>query len=790
MSAARNRGAVSSARSTSSVATLALVLTVLALWVAPAARAADEALSPADENGRFVYLIEFAEPGAVHRTPRAARARFDPTTAAAQNAIAQIQAEQAGRLDAIGRLLGAAPEVTHRFLMTHSGVAARLTEQEAMLVRTVPFVKSVERERLYELDTYRGPQFIGADTIWDGTNVPGGVGTKGEGMIIATLDTGIPPTTHPSFADDPACGFGVGPTPSKVLSFLDCATTDITGLCNGPSPLDTNGHGSHTSSTSGGNAVTTGAVPPPLLNISGVAPCAHMRSYKVCPTNSCPGANIQAGMDSVLLHGDADVMNFSISGGTSPWVDNDRKKLDLVDAGVFVAASAGNTSGTIPDPVGQVNHRGPWVLSVAASTHDGSGGLISASGPGTPPGNTQNLAATRGSASPVSPVVNDMPIKHYTGQDPTMEGCTPGEDGVPGGANPFPAGFFDDAAALIHRGTCAFTKKITNAFNAGADFVVIRNNQATALSMSTPGQPAVPAYSIEQAPGNALVAFVDANSNATFDFVPKGDTLAGFSFRGPTPSPLEHLTKPDITGPGVSIYAGVPTTVDATGYANLSGTSMSGPHLAGAATLVRDVHPTWTPPEVKSAIMMTASNANGTKEDGVTPWNIDDVGSGRVDLTKAARAGFVLHETFANFLAADPAMAGDVRTLNLPAVRNVSCTPSCSWTRTVRNTLGTASSWTAVGNPNVPGDFGVDIIPSTFSFTGGLGETQVITIVAAPQTALAGVSFGGVVFTETGSQSPSLRMTVAIQGTGTANLFNDGFESGNVTPWSDCAECP
>ena len=86
-------------------------------------------------------------------------------------------------------------------------------------------------------------------------------------------------------------------------------------------------------------------------------------------------------------------MNFSISGGTDPWIDNDRRKLDLVDADVLVAASAGNTSAGVPDPVGQVNHRGPWVLTVAASTKDQvlHDGLVSASGPGSPPPDTQNI---------------------------------------------------------------------------------------------------------------------------------------------------------------------------------------------------------------------------------------------------------------------------------------------------------------------------------------------------------------------------------------------------------------
>src|SRR5439155_11288094 len=258
--------------------------------------------------------------------------------------------------------------------------------------------------------------------------------------------------------------------PDKLLSALDCSSTDPSGLCNGPDPTDHVDHGTHTSSEAAGNTVGTDATPPPFLQISGVAPCASIRAYKVCQTNNCSDADINAGMDSVLIQGDATVMNFSISGGNSPWVDNDRRKLDLVDANVLVAASAGNTSAGVPDPVGQVNHLGPWVLTVAASTKDQEfASILSASGPGSPPPETQNIPMSKGSASPDGPQLTDFPIRHFTGQNVDFEGCST--------EPPFPANFFDGAVALIRRGNCTFTEKITNAFNAGAAFVVIRNNQ-------------------------------------------------------------------------------------------------------------------------------------------------------------------------------------------------------------------------------------------------------------------------------------------------------------------------
>ena len=114
--------------------------------------------------------------------------------------------------------------------------------------------------------------------------------------------------------------------------------------------------------------------------------------------------------------------------------------------------------------------------------------------------------------------------------------------------------------------------------------VVIRNNQAGTVSMDTTGQPNVPAYSCDQTPGDALAAFVDANpTNATVNFTlhgvaaTQGDVLADFSLRGPDPAPFQDITKPDITGPGVLIYAAFP--IDLGAYGTISGTSMSTPTL-------------------------------------------------------------------------------------------------------------------------------------------------------------------------------------------------------------------
>jgi subtilisin family serine protease len=599
------------------------------------------------------------------------------------------------------------------------------------------------------------------------------MGTRGQGVVVGVIDTGAN-STHPSFADDPTCGV-FDANNHKLLSAVDCLTTNGSGQCVGADPEANsgNGHGVHTASTAVGNTIDGTVDPPPVLpapftTMSGVAPCASLRTYKVCATNNCTGAAIQAAIEGAIAD-QVDVINFSISGGSDPWSDEDRVFLDAVGADAFVASSAGNT-GAITNPVGAVNHLGPWMTTVAASTHDlnvTGTGLLNATGPGTPPPEVENIALTPGSGLDPGMPLAGVEIRHYAANE---IGCTAG-----GG---FPPNYFAGAVALISRGTCTFEEKIDNAQAAGALVAVIYNNAAGTINMSVGGA-SLPAYSIQQSEGQAFVAFIDSGGTAPadrifangfdlpgnvgpaiVDFTPavqQGDVLAGFSLRGP--SALASVTKPDITGPGVGIYAA--SDPGSGNYQYLSGTSMSSPHLAGSAALIRAAHPDWTPAEVKSSIMLTAVT-DGREDDGTTPWTPDDVGSGRVDLSKAAMAGFVLDETFANYVAADPSASGDPKTLNIASARNMNCVGSCTFTRTLRNTLTTASSWTVtVTNPA-----GLDVVVDTpaFSFTGNLAETQPILITASPTMALSRPTFAEIVFHETNGAAPDAHVFVAIAG--------------------------
>ncbi len=738
------------------------------------------------------YIVEFVEAGLVHyagdhaglaaTAPSLTRSRKLNTQSAAARAYdAYLTSQRASYISQMDATLGRNLAVTHSYSITLNGIAADMSAAEAAQVRQLPGVKAVRPAGVEHINSYRSAGFIGADTIWDGVNTPDLVGTRGKGITVGVLDTGAN-SSHPSFANDAACDFDAA---NPKLVAVDCGTSSG-GLCTGPNPEagSGNGHGVHTAGTIAGNTIDNTVTPAPALpdglSMSGIAPCAAIISYKVCQTTSCSGAHVTAGIENAIADG-VDVINFSISGGTNPWGtgDNDRQFLEAVNADIFVAASAGNTSPSVTDPVGKVNHRGPWVMSVAASTQDIIvGPTLSAVGPGTPPPDAMGVPLNTGSTTPASatPTLSGAPLR----LDPdNIGGCT-----ADGG---FSADYFDGAVAVVRRGVCPFTEKISNAHAAGAIMVVIANNQAGSINMDTTGAPAVPAYSILQKSGDAIISFLTPNpvdGLADVAEIAVGNTqpdvIADFSFRGPTPGNLADLTKPDITAPGVDIYAASdPGGGD--NYEFMSGTSMSGPQIAGAAVLLRAVHPDWTVTEVKSAIQTTAS-IGGFMEDGNTAWDMDVVGSGRVDLRKAARAGLTLNEKYKSFLAANPSGGTiDIKDLNLASVRNLNCTPSCTFTRTVTNKLATSATW----DTSFQTDAGISATVDPASFTIPAAGTQELTITVTPPpgTTMTNIGFGYLLFTETDDLSPQQHFTVAIKGVGDEPepieefIFADGFEA-------------
>jgi subtilisin family serine protease len=735
-----------------------------------------------------VYIVKFVEPGLLYNTgqnrsfqataPSATGTRkLDVRSNAAQTYRNYLRSQQDNYIAQINAAIGRTAELKHRYDVTLNGIAiSLLNADEAQKLRAIPGILSVDQETIEQLNTDTGPSFIGAPAVWTGGATISSVSTRGEGVVVGVIDSGAN-ADHPSFANDASCGHSVANP--KLIATKDCNQSQ----CIGGTPEDTEvasgGHGVHTASTAVGNPLNT----PLFVNgnplrfpISGVAPCARLITYRAC-VSTCPGAALLAAANAAIADG-VDIVNYSISGGTNPWLDNDRNFLDMLNADILVSASAGNTRAAPNNiAVGAVNHRGPWVMTVANSTHS----RVEAHNVSLA-GSTQNSPGVVSSSPAIATTLSAAFVPGAV-----AAGNAAGELAC-GTTSPFPAGSMTGKIALISRGTCNFSEKVTNAAGAGAIAVVMYNNSAAPpIAMGALEAATIPAVMVPNADGIAMRDFAISNPTAlatvttpaTRQINPLfGDVLNASSLRGPNIIGTTTVgtgsfvgtdtTKPDITGPGTDIYAAVNDVNNQFGF--LSGTSMSAPHLAGAAALIRSANSSWTPTEVRSAIMLTAS-IPGRKSDGLLPWDADDVGSGRIDLNNAARSALVMNETFDRYLAANPATSGSqelVRQLNLPSMRNTQMAGSYTFTRTVRNTRREPTSWT-VDTANAPTGTTVSVSPSTFQFNGGLLETQVLQVTVTMTAAATAPRFGDIRLNGVRRLSPDV-------------VFADGYENALVIP--------
>jgi hypothetical protein len=259
----------------------------------------------------------------------------------------------------------------------------------------------------------------------------------------------------------------------------------------------------------------------------------------------------------------------------------------------------------------------------------------------------------------------------------------------------------------------------------------------------------------------------------------KGNVMAGFSSRGPYPN-VPDWVKPDITAPGVNILAGAtpePNDGSFGGYFQyLSGTSMSTPHIAGLAALILEAHPGWSPAAVRSAIMTTARQ-NVVKEDGVTPADPFDYGSGHVNANKTIDPGIVYDAGTLDYLAAScgtesPLVApGDCATieslgysldpsdLNLPNIGVGALPGKQTVTRYVTNVSSKPSVYKAKFKN--PAGYKLDIKPKQLNLKPG--ETKSYTVTITNRTAPPGEwRFGWVTWKD--QRGHSARSQVVVRG--------------------------
>jgi subtilisin family serine protease len=642
------------------------------------------------------------------------------------------------RTEIVAGIRAAVPQVRigQAFETVYGGVSAVVPANQVDALLRVDGVVAVQQNDLEQPLTDASPEFLGAPALYRQLGV--NARNAGKGVIFGDIDTGVWPE-HPSFADQgnlPAppprpgggareCNYGDNPLTPAVDVFAcqdkligGAHLTDDYDAFVGDDPLpgvarDGNGHGTHTSSTAAGNRVADA----PVLGtdrgpIAGLAPGAWVMAYKVCGPQGCLDSDSTRAVEQAILDG-VDVINFSISGGTTPYSDPvELAFLDAYAAGVFVSASAGNEG----PGAGTANHLSPWTTSVAASTQTRERATtLTLQAAGGDTFTSDGASITRGIAGPL-PVV--------------LSSAAPYSDALC--ADPAPPGTFTGRIVACERGEVARALKGFNVLQGGAAGMILYNPTLADIETDNHWLPTV-----HLADGTDFLAFMGGHTGVTASFPDAeeregpADVLAAFSSRGPAGG----FVKPDVTAPGVQILAGnTPfpgNPADGAGppgelYQAIAGTSMAAPHVAGAGALLAALHPEWSPGQIRSALMTTATT-DLVKEDLTTPADPFDMGSGRIDLNVAGTAPLTFDETADRFFAlgADPAHAVD---LNIPSINAPVMPGRLTTTRTATNTSGRRQRFDVT--TTAPDGATLRVTPRRFTLAAGESITFNVTIEA------------------------------------------------------------
>jgi subtilisin family serine protease len=557
-----------------------------------------------------------------------------------------------------------------------NGFAAELSPEQAEKLAGMPGVLSVQPDELRQLDTATTPSFLG---LSGPTGVWQQLGVQGENVIIGIVDGGVWPE-HPSFSDRTGTngngtqdgkldyqqipGWNGRCIPGENFAASNCnqkligaryynagwggnAGIDAQLPWEFNSPRDFGGHGTHTATTSGGNAnVAITGQAAALGTMSGIAPRARIASYKVCwetgSGGSCFTTDSVAAIDQAVADG-VDVINFSISGSQTNFRDAvEIAFLFAADAGVFVAASAGNSGPT----TSTVAHPGPWLTTVAAGTHprDGVGSVKL--------GNDVTYSGSSMSGAVVTAPLIDATAAGVAGADATaLRLCFDASDN--GGQAVLDPAKVAGKIVVCDRGTNARTNKSLAVQKAGGVGMVLVNTSPNSVNADFHFVPSVHLPDTNRTAVKAYAATAGASATiakATIGNTAPAPFTASFSSRGPLRAGNGDLLKPDLIAPGQDVLAGVAPPGNGGRLFDLySGTSMSSPHVAGLAALFKEKYPTWSPMAIKSALMTTGYDV---LDSGIsTATAIFRQGAGHVAPAKAMDPGVVYDSSITDWYA-------------------------------------------------------------------------------------------------------------------------------------------
>lgn len=677
--------------------------------------------------------------------------KIDPNSGKVANYVDYLKGKHNGALNGIGVGL---EKKLYDYSYAFNGFAASLTGAQVAAMQARDDVLMVSQDELMQIDTVGTPDFIGltgAGGAWD-------LGFTGDGVIIGIIDTGIWPENE-SFSDRTGTnpngkagklGFHQIPgwhgkcTPGEEFNASHCNQKligaqwfnagyggDAGVAASFPleyvSARDGDGHGSHTASTAAGNSGVDVFVDGEFLGVaSGMAPDARISAYKVCwggDDGGCFSTDSVAAIDQAVADG-VDVLNFSISGSQTSFLDPvEVAFLYAADAGIFVAASAGNAGAT-----SSVAHNSPWLTTVAAGTHDRYF-------EGTVTLGSNDVYA--GAMMATGPVGGNLV---YGGDVGLVPGSLEAEQCRLGSLDPT---LVAGNIVLCDRGEVARVDKSLEVANNGGIGMIHANVSPSSINADLHF---VPTIHLDYVDGAVVRAYAQtAAATATLAggiaVTAEAPEVASFSSRGPALASSD-LLKPDIMAPGVDIIAAVaPPFNSGRDFDSYSGTSMSSPHMAGIGALMTQAHPSWSPMMMKSALMTTASQV--TNESNPISGNPFGFGAGQVEPTDATDPGLVYDAGWNDWIGFI-FESYDRSDLNYPSITVGELAGFQTVTRTVTN-VGPAGTYEV----SVDDPAGIDVVvsPSSMTLAEGESASYKVTFTTTAGATIGDYAFGSLTWT-------------------------------------------
>ncbi|WP_071460985.1 S8 family serine peptidase [Bacillus massilinigeriensis] len=480
----------------------------------------------------------------------------------------------------IQKFANAHPGLKIRHVFRHAliGFSVRGELQQVEELKSHFDIQAVSEVQSYRAESLPNMKIIGSEEV-RGIFDAKGQRLTGKGVIVGVIDTGVD-YHHPDLRKNYRGGRDLVDGDNDPMESQNLGLADTL-------------HGTHVAGIIAANG-----------KISGIAPDASIKAYRALgPGGFGTTEQVLAAIDKAI-EDKVDVLNLSLGNEVNgPDLPISLALNKAVEQGIVAVTSSGN-SGPNNWTVGS-----PGTAAKAISV-----------GASTPPLKVPHLTFSGENKNIKIVPLQGSVAWEFDRSIEIVDGGIGREEDVKNASGKI---------VLAERGEISFTDKARHANKAGAMGIIIYNNTKGSFSGNLEEPLEIPVAAVTREEGLRFKKIVQkGNAFSRIVLIEESDQLADFSSRGPVTVTWDM--KPDVVAPGVAIESTIPG-----GYMTLQGTSMAAPHVAGAAALLKQNHPDWTPDQIKSALMNTARpihNEHGVK------YKAYEQGAGRISIADAVHA--------------------------------------------------------------------------------------------------------------------------------------------------------